>query len=337
MGVFTFPKLVPELRCKIWHLAAHSTPRILEIQAVWNANGRRACKEYKVTSKTNRTPTMMHINRESRTEAMRIYQKYIFSTSDDVGYSWFNPHLDIIYFSFGRCTRVMEILLSRHPEITKIAFPWQWHTDLCWDCGFRDDLASDINPFRIWRALKKSRFPAQCDQPASHTGPGNHTRSEPVPGANTREVYFVLRPQLMSSKFSGINSGVTFGPPGYVFEMKNSRFSSAWECEEEYYSCIDTKVKSVSLAPPMKQTRGTDLKHSFIIVPTLDFSKLDFLKEPFPELLSRTGCEIEVSKFARPGFTGKPDFYELGIYNGTDEEIEEVKCAIKKKIEEASS
>jgi hypothetical protein len=351
-----FPKLIPELRSMIWRFVALSSPRIVEIRNGSNSSDRRyECEEYKITCTSSRAPTIMHVNRESRTEAMRIYRKYIFSTSDDtslfrfnrhLGYCWFNPHLDIIYLNTNGCIKTLDVLLRRHPEITKVALSYMWKMALCIGCDIDDGLGREYTLFRIWRAM----IGRSTTQPAYYTGSGNQIRSEPVPGAKkTGELFFVVDSQMRNTgRTFEIKPEATFRPPlqdgiwhnyRQCKQTLEAQISTARKTEgENRLDDMDTKVSFVSFAPPVKQSKGIDLKHSGIMVPQLDFPKLDFCKEPFPELLSRTGCEIEVSKLVNPELRREANVdFEIGIYNGTDEGIEEVKCAIKKKIEEASS
>jgi hypothetical protein len=354
-----FPKLFPELRCMIWRLAACSVPRIIELQQGRTPDHSLLCEEYQITRRTSLVPTIMHVNQESRAEGQHIYRKYIFRTSDDktmfnfnrrLSYCWFNPHVDIVYLNSEGCPKTLDTFLRRHPDVTKMAFSYQWDMDPCCYCGFNDGLghsARGHNLFQVWRAISR-----QCTrQPASYTGSGNHIRNGLVPGANnSREIFFVVDSQMYSSSMETILPRVAFRTPlhdGAIYNLEHDRQILEAKIREakrnNRLDGVDIKVNFVTFAPPVKQSQGMDLKHAGMMVPKLDFTKLDFKKQPFPELLSRTGCEIEVSKDASPGATydedlnPQPDEYELWIYNGTDEGIEDVKSAIKKKIEEASS
>ncbi|PQE10957.1 hypothetical protein CJF32_00007805 [Rutstroemia sp. NJR-2017a WRK4] len=354
-----FPKLFPELRCMIWRLAACSVPRIIELRQGTTPEDHLLCEEYQITRRTSLVPAIMHVNQESRAEGQRIYRKYIFRTSDDetmfhfnprLSYCWFNPHLDIVYLNSDGCPKTLDTFLRRHPDVTKMAFGFQWSINACFRCGFNSGLAGSEeghNLFQVWRAISR-----HCTrQPASYTGSGNHIRNGQVPSANDSwEIFFVVDSQMHSSDMETILPRVGFRTPLHndaVYNIEHDRQILEEEIRkakrDSRLDGIYIKVDFVTFAPPVKQSQGMDLKHAGMMVPKLDFTKLDFEKQPFPKLLSRTGCEIEVSDHAFPSMLldddlfPPPDKYEIWIFNGTDEGIEEMKAAIKKKIKEASS
>ena len=82
-----FPQLPPELRAKVWEYA--TVPRVVCVAY----NPRTA----RVESSTP-IPALLHVNRESRYEALRRYKKLFASKENPDCYTLYRPHFDTLYF-----------------------------------------------------------------------------------------------------------------------------------------------------------------------------------------------------------------------------------------------
>jgi len=76
-----FSKLPVELRLRIWQFAAH--PRVIEIRS-WGDTQRNQYTPIKYTVSPHRPPSILHINSESRREALRIYKRVKIGVSTTV-------------------------------------------------------------------------------------------------------------------------------------------------------------------------------------------------------------------------------------------------------------
>lgn len=78
---YLFSRLPIELRLRIWQFAAH--PRVIEIRS-WGDTQRNQYTPIKYTVATHRLPPILHINSESRREALRIYKRVKIGVSTTV-------------------------------------------------------------------------------------------------------------------------------------------------------------------------------------------------------------------------------------------------------------
>jgi 2EXR family len=82
-----FSALTVELRIKIWSYAINSEPRVLIL---------RYLPESDCCVCSTPVPSLLHVNRESRYEALRVY-KLVFGTSTKEPQTYFAPNLDTVY------------------------------------------------------------------------------------------------------------------------------------------------------------------------------------------------------------------------------------------------
>ena len=82
-----FPRLPPEIRAQVWEYATF--PRVVCV--AYNP------KTARVESDTP-IPTLLHVNQESRYEALRRYKKLFASKSNPDCYTLYRPHFDTLYF-----------------------------------------------------------------------------------------------------------------------------------------------------------------------------------------------------------------------------------------------
>jgi hypothetical protein len=89
LSAFTlFSELAAELRLKIWRQACH-TPRVVEVR--YNADENQFLSN-------SCPPAVLHVSRESRYEALRMY-KFCFGTPSMAPHIYFHSRVDILYFA----------------------------------------------------------------------------------------------------------------------------------------------------------------------------------------------------------------------------------------------
>jgi hypothetical protein len=99
-----FGDLPAELRIKIWKAAL--TPRVVTILTqTTNVNTTNNIAFYT----TSPPPTLLSVSHESRSEALSSY-RLSFSTSQNLPTTYFNPHLDTLYFPRHREMGYDEVL-----------------------------------------------------------------------------------------------------------------------------------------------------------------------------------------------------------------------------------
>lgn len=126
-----FPRLPPELRLMVWKLVAQQ-PRVVEIRKVhrqWTGNSYKAwpAEALKYNSKyfqafNNTPPAILHVNQESRKEALGHYKlgaigEYEYQT-------YFNPDCDVMYCAFdyrGHGFQLIDDLSGDWTTISRIA------------------------------------------------------------------------------------------------------------------------------------------------------------------------------------------------------------------------
>jgi hypothetical protein len=99
-----FPELAPELRIKVWKLAARQ-PRVIEFvddnpNANYRAlyqNGMYAPWDH-VTAESKQVPALLQVNHEAREEALKIYERRTVDCDHGVTdrYIYFNPEIDCV-------------------------------------------------------------------------------------------------------------------------------------------------------------------------------------------------------------------------------------------------
>lgn len=82
-----FPQLPPELRAKVWEFATF--PRVVVV--AYNPATERVESDTPI-------PALLHVNQESRYEALRRYKKLFASKSNPDCYTLYRPHFDTLYF-----------------------------------------------------------------------------------------------------------------------------------------------------------------------------------------------------------------------------------------------
>jgi len=93
-----FPRLPPELRRKVWTIVSHH-PRVLEVRAVASCEGeevRHSFQRFKILHQT--VPAVVHVNQESRNEALRYYK--LGSLNSRQYKTYLNIESDILYLQF---------------------------------------------------------------------------------------------------------------------------------------------------------------------------------------------------------------------------------------------
>ena len=138
-----FPQLVAELRLQIWHLACCSA-RVVEVQYDLNKD--------RFVSKS-RAPSVLHVSRESRHEALRIYKLY-FATPSAPSHIYFNPGIDTLYvprsreMGYDETLRDFQSYLAVPEELdsihiigldyvsAKVKRPWESYNKAVWIRSF---------------------------------------------------------------------------------------------------------------------------------------------------------------------------------------------------------
>ncbi|EPE29932.1 hypothetical protein GLAREA_01092 [Glarea lozoyensis ATCC 20868] len=118
-----FPKLIPELRLRVWHFICHE-PGTVYMDYIFQPDVPASLCKYPICrNKTSVPPPVFHINKESRTEALRIFRVFIpqqkLQQHANIAQQtvYFNPHVDTIvvretYVSFF--TRLVLNSLSKN-------------------------------------------------------------------------------------------------------------------------------------------------------------------------------------------------------------------------------
>ncbi|CAD6457522.1 acf8edc8-f908-406d-876b-89a463232385 [Sclerotinia trifoliorum] len=152
-----------------------------------------------------------------------------------------------------------------------------------------------------------------------------------IPGApHVEEVLFVV-------KTESIHNGLTTGQErskisleGGVYKVRMGLgVDGCGDGRNRWDKGNHPDFSFVSLAPPLKDRRGKKLKHDAIQVPTKDIGTLIYRNNEFlTELANKTKIGIVPSDKAYVDQKNR----EIGLCNGTKEDIEKAKEEIKKQL-----
>ncbi|KAI9647662.1 hypothetical protein NHQ30_004047 [Ciborinia camelliae] len=354
-----FPNLAPEIRIKIWSFAARSDARIFELLwhcYPWDRTGPLHHHDrFYVSRRTNRVPAMMQVNKESREEGMRIFEKRVINTyrkprqfflsqylEPPVPYTWFNPDLDIIYFGEKTCiwTVVKFFYLCGKMKFPKVAF-------LCTEnvrgrCSWKS-FGSILPGDNRSMCLKHHAIAGGCSNiQALHGKPEKIALNDLVPGSETtREVFLVVKSPFDEYAGGEMPNTLTFRPAIHDgLDHDDLRRKGQWETEiycaglgldigcgpNRWANGKMPEFKFVFLAPKIKDGKGKKLRHDGIMVPFQYFDKFTMDNGKFIDSLKlQTGVDIQL----RPIFERE---VEIGLFNGTDEGINKCKEAIMARL-----
>ncbi|KAF7868404.1 hypothetical protein EAF04_004936 [Stromatinia cepivora] len=351
-----FPNLAPELRSKIWGFAARSESRIFEL--MFHPITKQSHHVFKVSKQTNRVPAIMEVNRESRGEGERIFEKrffcnwsdvYSFSTLGDkkkIPCTWFNADLDTIYFGESTCIRTVVDFFhifgkTRLPRIAMLCTE-NIHTKCDWnnpsnrvnaDHGFVGGGCSNIQ--------------------ALHGKAEEIALNDMVPGSeSTREVFIVIKSECDQYAAGAMPNTLSFRPALHNgLKLNDKRVRNNWAVDihrinrgldigcgpNRWANGNCPNFQFVSLAPEIKASKGKNLKHDGMMVSIHDIQKLVADGGKFiNDLKIRTGVDIHFPKglweyqysAMSSQFPSTIEF-EIGLYNGTHEAIEQCKEEIQ--------
>ncbi|KAF7922345.1 uncharacterized protein EAE97_011087 [Botrytis byssoidea] len=138
-----FSKLTPELRYKIWNIAARSSPRILEVvlhpDFPCPPNGEPDYIDssdpndlrnhnhgtWHVSKPGQKVPAILQATQESRAEAQRVYEKrylnnfpanYPYRQNEERPWTYYNPYVDVLFFGDGVCILTLVNFFRCHSE-----------------------------------------------------------------------------------------------------------------------------------------------------------------------------------------------------------------------------
>ncbi|KAF5875842.1 uncharacterized protein Bfra_002238 [Botrytis fragariae] len=370
-----FPNLSPELRYKIWNIAARSSPRILEVvlhpEFPCPPHGDRAYIDmsdpndlrkfnhsiWHISTPGQKVPAILQATRESRTEAQRLYEKrYLNNFPDDFPYrqneerpwTYYNPYVDVIFFGDSTCIVTLVKFFRRHSEeiFPRLAFrcanfigtckykctydTWEWpHGEDEYSCVCGAGIGGGgIDVMGILHG--KDRVVA---------------RNSLVPGVpSVEEVFFVVKTECMKFPARQMPSNLTFRPAihnGLTQSQQKKRTDFEAEVDkaragEGVRACGANRWNDhlptfsfVSLAPPLIDGKGKNLKHDAIQVPTEHMGKLTYRNNEFlTDLAVKANLEIVPAPKAYVGEKNR----EIGLYNGTEKGIELAKEEIQKQL-----
>ncbi|TGO25478.1 hypothetical protein BPAE_0079g00250 [Botrytis paeoniae] len=351
-----FPDLTPELLYKIWNIAARSSPRILEVvlhpDFLCPPGGDR---DYIDTS--DPIPAILQASRESRAEAQRLYEKrYLNNFPDDYPYrqneerpwTYYNPYVDVIFFGDSTCIVTLVKFFRRHSEEI---FP-----RLAFRC------ANFIGTYKYKCTYETWEWPHGEDEYSCVCGAGIggggidvmgilHGKDREVArnllvlgGPSVEEVLFVVKTECMKFPPGQMPSNLTFRPATHngltqSQQKKRTEFEAEVDkaragagvrgCGANRWNDHPPTFNFVSLAPPLKDGKGKNLKHDAIQVPTEHMGKLTYRNnEFFSELAVKANLEIVPAQKAYVGEKNR----EIGLYNGTGKGIELAKEEIQKQL-----
>ncbi|KAF7868402.1 hypothetical protein EAF04_004934 [Stromatinia cepivora] len=317
-------------------------------------------KTYRISNHGQIVPSILHANRESRAEAQLVFEKryinnypdeYPYHGNDERPWTWYNPYTDIVFFGEDTCIRTVVNFFhwTSNEKYPKVAFR----------CG------NMIGTCKNKCDFDTSEFPHGDDDYACSIGAGIggggvgilgvlHGKDEDialntmVPGApHVEEVFFVVKTECMKFDAGVMPNDLTFRPAihnGLTSGQERSKISleggvhnvrmglgvdGCGDDRNRWDKGNHPEFSFVSLAPPLKDGRGKELKHDAIQVPTKDIGTLIYRHNEFlTDLANKTKVDIVPSDKAYVGQKNR----EIGLYNGTEEGIEQAKEEIKKQL-----
>jgi hypothetical protein len=333
-----FPELAAELRAKIWYWAAQH-PRLIEIEYVPASdpsNTPGSHPEHRVCPKSRRPPTLLHINRESREEAMKVYRLRTFDSdqrNSSQRYIYFNPDADIVYFGEKNCfatmIRVFMQATRDGEEIPRVAIEIMKRCS-AYTCPHDQLMRSYFGLVDEMKILHGFAPKVGVDSAQQWNG---------CPGL--REGFLVVKSRLWDVKAGDVDVSVGLRPASTngIAEDQISRK----EALEADIRCLEwglglygvgeckwlmeaPKFHFVSFAPVNFGAPDNRIHSSMLVeqegIRRLEQNNWSFIKR----LESRTGCHITIPK--NPSPRRRP--LELGFF-GTKAGIEKAKQAICEK------
>ncbi|TEY86540.1 hypothetical protein BOTCAL_0006g00200 [Botryotinia calthae] len=344
-----FSRLPSKIRSKIWEFAALSHARIFELVRCSSEDELHQLS--KVSKQTNRVPPIMEVNREAREEGMRTLEKRVFNNCDinlEMAFevegkkpqcTWFNPDLDTIYFGEDTCIRTVADFfgLCWQMKLPKIAFAIIHVQDPCecnWNAGDWNQGHNTVTSLQIL-----------------HVRPSKDANSTMFPGSpSTREVFIVMPSFIYRYAAGEMPNTATFRRSAHdVIDTSDDRIDAAWYkeinkirsgldfgCGSSRWtndSCPDFSL--ASFGPSYKDGKGKKLRHDGSLMSSKGCEKITADGGAFLEdLRLRTGVDIRI------GYWRNSDAYhgwyenlnEIGLFNGTDEEIKECEETIMARL-----
>jgi hypothetical protein len=140
-----FPELAAELRIKIWKLAAHQQPRVIEFfDGNPNANYRSLYRNGMyapwdhVTAESKQVPALLQVNHEAREEALKFYETRTVDCDHGVTdrYIYFNREIDCVRLAqdaFSVLTLDMMLVYAAGMPIPRVIITGQCggHVSTC--------------------------------------------------------------------------------------------------------------------------------------------------------------------------------------------------------------
>ncbi|TGO37981.1 hypothetical protein BHYA_0084g00110 [Botrytis hyacinthi] len=238
-----FPKLTPELRYKIWNIAARSSPRILEVvlhpdfpcppggepdyidSSDPNDLRNHNHGTWHISKPGQKVPAILQATQESRAEAQRVYEKrylnnfpanYPYRQNEERPWTYYNPYVDVLFFGDGVCILTLVKFFRRHSEeiFPRLAFRCANFIGTCkYKCTYD-----------TWEwPHGEDEYSCVCEAGIGgggidvmgilHGKDKKIARNSLVPGVpSVEEVFFVVKTECMKFPAGQMASNLTFRP-----------------------------------------------------------------------------------------------------------------------------
>ncbi|KAF7960201.1 hypothetical protein EAE96_001799 [Botrytis aclada] len=314
-------------------------------------------RTWRITTPGQKVPAILQATRESRAEAQRLFEKrylnnypatYPYRQNEERPWTYYNPYVDVIFFGDGVCIRTLVKFFCYH---SKQIFP-----RLAFRCANFIGTCKEKCDFDSWE-YPYGDDEYSCELGYSIGGGGIdvmgilHGKDPEIalngiaPGVpSVEEVFFVVKTECMKFPAEQMPSNLTFRPAihdGLTQSQQKKRTNLEVEVDRaragagvpgsgaNRWNNNPPTFSFVSLAPPLKDGKGKNLKHDAIQVPSDQMGKLTYRDNEFlTDLAIKAHLDIVPAPKAYVGEKNR----EIGLYNGTEQGIELAKKEIQKQL-----